>query len=110
MAERKFNIHSETYNDESGVDNTDMYREAYPVPVMFPLGWAREHVILGVEKRKRGVGVNHLNLIQIMGRTAHWWQPFLRQEAMNFSSSIIRRPLTCFEINNVLLTADRVKR
>ena len=107
---KKYIVHSDAYDYEPCVANKEwLSQEEFPVPVMFPLGWAREQVLVGGEKKKRGVGVNHLNLIQIMGRTAHNWQPFLLQDFYNVTASIVRRPLACIEVNNVLLSSESTK-
>ena len=61
----------------------------HPINVIFPLGWAKQNVTVNIDRRRRGVGVNHINLIQIMGRTAHSWQPYVMHDSFN-PSSIVR--------------------
>ena len=54
-----------------------------PITILHPLAW-------GTKQKNRGVGVNHLNLIQIMGRTAHTWQPYICHDAYNATTQIMR--------------------
>ena len=109
-----------------------------PIPILYPLGWAKQSggaalATGGLSRRRRTIGeirspgggdrspgsrsmsgmngsggVNHLNLIQIMGRTAHAWQPHLVQDPYGQSRSAVMRPdLMDTELNWVLLTRDR---
>lgn len=76
--------------------------KGFPIPVMFPLGWTKQNITVLGDRKKRGAGVNHLNLIQIMGRTAHSWQPYFLQDPYVFST-IVRPSLNSVEINKVML-------
>ena len=87
-----------------------------PIPILFPLGWSKQGgpgalLLAGdLAGRKRpgsGSGVNHLNLIQIMGRTAHAWQPYLCQDPYHhYRSSVIRPELKSVELNWILLKRE----
>merc|ERR1712212_472228 len=70
----------------------------YAIPIMIPIRWPK-HNIHGNEDRMKRRGVNHLNLIQIMGRTAHTWQPWFHQDPFRLSPPVIKRPV----INNVIV-------
>jgi len=96
-----------------------------PIPILFPLGWSKQggNALGSSSGRRRNVdspshssswsssgGVNHLNLIQIMGRTAHAWQPHLAQDPLCQGRSIVIRPdLKTAEMNSILLTFDAVE-
>jgi hypothetical protein len=89
-----------------------------PIPILFPLGWSKQGSLgggliggdfaaLGRKKPGTGAGVNHLNLIQIMGRTAHAWQPYLCQDPyQQCRSSVIRPELRTAELNWILLKRE----
>ena len=59
-------------------------------------------------KKNKGPGPNHLNLIQIKGRRAHRWQPYLLQEP-RITSTIIRPSLNSVEINKALIQFCKLK-
>ncbi len=48
-----------------------------------------------------------MNLIQIMGRTAHAWQPYMSQDPFFKGRSVVMRPdLRTVEVNSILLARD----
>jgi hypothetical protein len=89
-----------------------------PIPILFPLGWSKQgglggaliggdFAAIGRKRPGTGAGVNHLNLIQIMGRTAHAWQPYLCQDPyQQCRSSVIRPDLRTAELNCILLKRE----
>ena len=54
-------------------------------------------------------GVNHLNLIQIKGRSAHSWQPVFIQ-ASSGEVYVVRPSLSTFAVNSILLKATEAKK
>ncbi len=96
-----------------------------PIPILFPLGWSKQSGTGGGKKRSGdgsstggrslcsrsgssgGGGVNHLNLIQIMGRTAHAWQPYLYQDPYRLGRSAVMRPtLNSAELNWIIISHE----
>ena len=96
--------------------------QGQPIPILFPLGWSKQggNVVGSASGRKRNCdspcssgswsssgGVNHMNLIQIMGRTAHAWQPYMSQDPFFKGRSVVMRPdLRTVEVNSILLARD----
>ena len=67
----------------SGCTSVNLTLEAWPIPVLSPLGL---HRVRGGERILSGGGVDHMNLIQLIGNPAHEFQPTIVNNYPNSST------------------------
>ena len=72
--------------------------EGRPIPTLCgPHGWDCDLSFVHPSCMEPRTGANHINLIQIKGKIAHPWQPYLHRNGF-----VIRPSVNCIEVNKML--------